>query len=102
VFTVETVPADRPEILGPDRSRRGFVEHGAGFIPMGRGFAMRGKPGEDFVVPMAMRAFEVLGWNPDEFQRFRMVVEYPLPFVRHEVWLRMPEEGDFRDGIQNG
>lgn len=91
VFTVETVPADRPEILGPDRSRRGFVEHGAGFIPMGRGFAMRGKPGEDFVVPMAMRAFEVLGWNPDEFQRFRMVVEYPLPFVRHEVWLRMPD-----------
>lgn len=101
VFTVETVPADRPEILGPDRSRRGFVEHGAGFIPMGRGFAMRGKPGEDFVVPMGMRAFEVLGWNPDEFQRFRMVVEYPLPFVRHEVWLRMPEEGDVRDGSRN-
>jgi len=40
---------------------------------------------------MGIRAFELLGWNPDEFQRFWMVVENPLPFVRHEVWLRMPE-----------
>lgn len=102
VFTAETVPAVSPDLSGPDRSGRGFVEHGTGFVPMGSGFVMRGKAGEDFVVPMGMRAFEVLGWNPDEFQRFRMVVEYPLPFVRHEVWLRMPEEGEGRDGGQNG
>jgi hypothetical protein len=90
-FSAEAVPADRPELTGPDRSGRGFVEHGVGFVPMGLGFAMRATEGEDFVVPMGVRAFELLGWNPDDFQRFRMVIEYPLPFVRNEVWLRLPE-----------
>ena len=91
VFTVETVPSERPEQAGPDRSGRGFVEHGAGFVPMGRGFATRGRAAEDFVVPMGKRAFDLLGWSPEEFDRFRMVVEYPLPFVRGEVWLRLPD-----------
>jgi hypothetical protein len=58
---------------------------------MGRGFATRGRAAEDFVVPMGKRAFDLLGWSPEEFDRFRMVVEYPLPFVRGEVWLRLPD-----------
>jgi hypothetical protein len=40
---------------------------------------------------MGKRAFDLLGWSPEEFDRFRMVVEYPLPFVRGEVWLRLPD-----------
>lgn len=91
VFSIETVPPARPEADGPDRTGRGFVDHGEEFVAMGAGYRKRGKPGQDFAVPMAWRAFELRGWNPDDFERFRMVVEYPLPFVRCEAWVRLPE-----------
>lgn len=91
VFSVEAVPMARPEMTGPDRTGRGAVDQAAGFVAMGRGYATRGKADEDFVVPMGRRAFELMGRDPSEYDRYRMVIEYPLPFVRGEVWVRLPE-----------
>jgi hypothetical protein len=34
---------------------------------------------------------ELLRRNPADFVRFRMAVEYPLPMVRGEVWLELPD-----------
>jgi hypothetical protein len=56
---------------------------------MGKGYRQRGSAGEDFAVPVALRALEMLGRDPDEFDRYRLVVEYPLPLVRSEVWIRL-------------
>lgn len=91
IFSIETVPQARPEVEGPDRTHRGVVDHGADFVAMGAGFARHGKPDHDFAVPMALRAFELLGHDPADFDRFRMVIEYPLPLVRGEAWLRLPD-----------
>lgn len=91
LFTSETVPAAQPEVSGPDRSRRGAVDHGEQLVCMGSGYARRDKPGHDVAVPLALRACELLGKDPTDYVRYRMVVEYPLPFVRGEVWVRLPD-----------
>jgi hypothetical protein len=31
------------------------------------------------------------GQDPDEYDRFRLVIEYPLPLLRSEVWIRLQE-----------
>jgi hypothetical protein len=89
LFTVDSTPMVQPELNGPDPTGRGRVDQGEGMVAMGQGYRTRGKPGEDFAVPLALRAFELLGHDPDEFDRFRLVVEYPLPLVRSEVWIRL-------------
>jgi hypothetical protein len=91
VFTVESVPPLRPEADGPDRTGRGAVDHGARFVSMGAGYSQRGRSEEDFVVPMGLKALELLGRDPADYERHRMVVEYPLPFVRGESWVRLPQ-----------
>lgn len=91
VFTVESVPPLRPEADGPDRTGRGAVDHGARFVSMGAGYSRRGRSEEDFVVPMGLKALELLGRDPADYERHRMVVEYPLPFVRGESWVRLPQ-----------
>ena len=92
-FSIETVPMARIDQDGPDRSGRGGVDHGAEFVAMGPGYQNSGRQQDDFAVPLALRAFKMLGKDPADFDRFRMVVEYPLPFVRGEVWLRLPGGG---------
>ena len=89
VFTVDSTPMVQPELHGPDPTGRGRVDQGNDLVPMGMGYRQRGRPGEDFAVPLALRALELLGHDPDEFDRYRLVVEYPLPLVRSEVWIRL-------------
>jgi hypothetical protein len=40
---------------------------------------------------MGLKALELLGRDPADYERHRMVVEYPLPFVRGESWVRLPQ-----------
>ncbi|MFM7259574.1 MAG: hypothetical protein ACKO3W_03120 [bacterium] len=90
VFSVEAVPMNADSV-GPDPSGRGVVDHGEELVAMGEGYARRGNDGEDFAVPLALRAMELLRYDPADFDRFRLVVEYPLPLVRGDMWLRLPE-----------
>lgn len=90
-FSIDATPIVLPELNGPDPTGRGRVDQGDDLVPMGRGYRKRGKAGEDFAVPLGLRAIELLGHDPDEFDRFRLVVEYPLPLVRNEVWIRLAE-----------
>ena len=89
IFSIDSTPRGQPDLLGPDPTGRGVIDQGDDLVPMGQGYRRRGKPEEDFAVPLALRAFEMLGHDPDEFDRFRLVVEYPLPLVRSEVWIRL-------------
>ena len=92
-FPIDTVPMPRLDLYGRVRCGRGGVDHGAEFGAMGPGYQNGGRQQDDFAVPLALRAFKMLGKDPADFDRFRMVVEYPLPFVRGEVWLRLPGGG---------
>jgi hypothetical protein len=89
LFSIDTTPMVQPELNGPDPTGRGRVDQGEDLVPMGKGYRARGKAGEDFAVPLALRSLQLLGHDPDEFDRFRLVVEYPLPLVRSEVWIRL-------------
>jgi hypothetical protein len=91
IFSIDSTPMVQPELHGPDPTGRGLVDQGDDLIPMGMGYRKRGKPGDDFAVPLALRAFEMLGHDPDEFLRFRLMVEYPLPLVRNEVWIHLAQ-----------
>ena len=91
IFSIDPTPRIQPDLNGPDPTGRGFIDQGDDLVEMGRGFRRRGRPGEDFAVPLALRAFEMLGQDPDEFDRFRLVIEYPLPLVRNEVWIRLQD-----------
>jgi hypothetical protein len=88
-FSIDPTPMVQPELNGPDPTGRGRVDQGDDLVPMGKGYRKRGKAGEDFAVPLGLRSLEMLGYDPDEFERFRLVVEYPLPLVRSEVWIRL-------------
>lgn len=90
-FSNDATPLVHPVVNGPDPTGRGRVDQGDELVPLGRGYRTRGKPSEDFAVPLALRAFELLGHDPDEFDRFRLVVEYPLPQIRSEVWIRLQD-----------
>ncbi|MBI1302831.1 MAG: hypothetical protein GC172_03455 [Phycisphaera sp.] len=89
IFTIDSTPMVDPEMNGPDPTGRGRVDQGDDLVPMGKGYRQCGRTGEDFAVPLALRALEMLGRDPDEFDRYRLVVEYPLPLVRNEVWIRL-------------
>ena len=89
IFSIDSTPMVQPELHGPDPTGRGLVDQGDDLVSMGMGYRKRGKPGDDFAVPLALRAFEMLGHDPNEFLRFRLMVEYPLPLVRNEVWIRL-------------
>jgi hypothetical protein len=89
IFSIDATPMVQPELNGPDPTGRGRVDQGDDIVPMGKGYRKRGKAGEDFAVPLGLRSLEMLGYDPDEFERFRLVVEYPLPLVRSEVWIRL-------------
>ena len=91
IFSIDPTPKIQPDLNGPDPTGRGFIDQGDDLVEMGRGFRRRGRPGEDFAVPLALRAFEMLGQDPDEYDRFRLVIEYPLPLVRSEVWIRLQD-----------
>jgi hypothetical protein len=91
IFSIDFTPMVQPALTGPDPSGRGRVDQGGDMFPMGKGYRKRGKAGEDFAVPLGLRSLELLGHDPDEFDRFRLVVEYPLPLVRNEVWIRLAE-----------
>ena len=91
IFSIDSTPMVQPELHGPDPTGRGLVDQGDDLIPMGMGYRKRGRPGDDFAVPLALRAFEMLGHDPDDFLRFRLMVEYPLPLVRNEVWIRLTQ-----------
>ena len=91
IFSIDSIPVPNLDEIGPDPSGRGFVEHGEALEPMGLGYDRRGPAAHDFVVPLALRAFELLRRDPADFVRFRMVVEYPLPMVRGEVWMELPD-----------
>ncbi len=91
IFSIDPTPKIQPDLNGPDPTGRGFIDQGDDLVEMGRGFRRRGRPGEDFAVPLALRAFEMLGQDPDEYDRYRLVVEYPLPLVRSEVWIRLQD-----------
>lgn len=88
-FSIDATPMVQPELNGPDPTGRGRVDQGEDLVPMGKGYRTRGKAGEDFAVDLGLRSLELLGQDPDEFDRFRLVVEYPLPLVRNEVWIRL-------------
>jgi hypothetical protein len=89
IFSIDSTPLLQPELNGPDPTGRGRVDQGDDLVPMGKGYRQRGRVGEDFAVPVALRSLELLGHDPDEFDRYRLVVEYPLPLVRSEVWIRL-------------
>ena len=90
-FSIDPTPMVQPELNGPDQTGRGRVDQGDDLVPMGKGYRKRGKAGEDFAVPLGLRSLEMLGYDPDEFERFRLVVEYQLPLVRSEVWIRLAQ-----------
>jgi hypothetical protein len=90
VFSIEAVAANA-DFIGPDPSGRGVIEHGEDLVAMGAGYARRGRDGEDFAVPLALQAMQLLRYDPADFDRFRLVVEYPLPLVRGDMWLRLPD-----------
>jgi hypothetical protein len=89
LFTIDSTPMVDPALNGPDPTGRGRVDQGDDLVPMGKGYRQRGRAGEDFAVPLALRSLELLGHDPDAFDRYRLVVEYPLPLVRSEVWIRL-------------
>lgn len=91
IFSIDSTPRAQPDLHGPDPTGRGVIDQGDDLVPMGQGYRRRGRPGEDFAVPLALRAFELLGQDPDEYDRFRLVIEYPLPLVRSEVWIRLQD-----------
>jgi hypothetical protein len=91
IFSIDSTPRVQPDLHGPNPTGRGVIDQGDDLVPMGQGYRRRGRPGEDFAVPLALRAFEMLGQDPDEYDRFRLVIEYPLPLVRSEVWIRLQE-----------
>ena len=89
IFSIDSTPLLQPELNGPDPTGRGRVDQGDDLVPMGKGYRQRGRAGEDFAVPLALHALGLLGHDPDDFDRYRLVIEYPLPLVRSEVWIRL-------------
>lgn len=86
-FQINMDPQRLPDpIGGPPSDGRETLAGGPRFVPMGRGFAKRGSARADAYLPMHARAFQRLGWNPQDFERYRVEIEYPLLFVGMQAW----------------
>lgn len=90
VFSIEGV-RPQADALGPDPSGRGVVDHAERLAAMGPGYARAGGPEDSIAVPLALRAMQMLRYDPADFDRYRMVVEYPLPLIRGDMWIRLPD-----------
>ena len=85
-------PQSLPDpIGGPPRNRRELLDTSAAFVPMGRGFSRPGTPRSDTYLPMLQHAMRELGWDPRDFERHRLEIEYPLAFVGTQVWFELQE-----------
>lgn len=78
-------------IGGPPADDREMMEHAVGYAPMGRGFDRRGSRRADEYVPIFRRAMQQLGWNPADFARYRLEIEYPLGFVGIQTWFALAD-----------
>ncbi|MBI1304582.1 MAG: hypothetical protein GC172_12485 [Phycisphaera sp.] len=88
-------PFATPDLLnGPPVEEFGAVGYSAEYQPMGRGIPPR-EPGHAGTISadadVVARAFERMSLDPDDFERYRLSVRYPLPGVWHEMWYRLPE-----------
>jgi|GEM_PF-4495195 len=72
---------------------------------MGRGFAEAGTPRADVHLGVMRHAMGELRQDPGDYNRYRLEIEYPLMFVRMQVWFEL--EGQRRawsveDGVVKG
>jgi hypothetical protein len=89
---ITLLPQSLPDpIGGPPRNRREILDTNAAFVPMGRGFSRPGTPHSDTYLPMLQHAMRELGWDPRDFERHRLEIEYPLAFVGTQVWFELQE-----------
>jgi hypothetical protein len=79
-------------IKGPPADGREQLEQSSQFVYMGKGFARKGSSRADGYVPMFRRSMELLGWNPEGFDRYRLEIEYPLQFVGMQSWFELVAE----------
>jgi hypothetical protein len=87
-FSMDPLRTPHP-ISGPPADGREMLDQSASFVHKGRGFARVGKGRADEYIPIFAHAMSVLGWNPDEFERYRLEVEYPLGFVGVQTWFEL-------------
>jgi hypothetical protein len=85
-------------IAGPPRDGRELLETTSRFVPMGRGLSRRGSARADAFLPMFARSMELLGWMPDDFERYRLEIEYPLSFVGIQTWFELDDVPEGRPG----
>lgn len=78
-------------IAGPPRDGRELLETTSRFVPMGRGLSRRGTARADAFLPMFARSMQLLGWAPDDFERYRLEIEFPLTFVGIQVWFELED-----------
>jgi hypothetical protein len=91
ILRLSTDPQRVPDpINGPPADDRECLEHTSAFIPMGRGFTSPGTARADAFVPIFADAMKQLKWNPSEFRRYRLEIEYPLNFIGMQVWFELP------------
>ncbi|MCX5691443.1 MAG: helix-turn-helix domain-containing protein [Planctomycetota bacterium] len=92
MLRLSTDPQRVPDpINGPPADDRECLEHTSAFIPMGRGFTSPGTARADAFVPIFADAMKRLKWNPAEFRRYRLEIEYPLNFIGMQVWFKLPD-----------
>jgi hypothetical protein len=78
-------------IGGPPADGRELLETTSRLTPIGRGFTRRGSSRSEAHAPMFRRAMETLGWDPGDFMRYRLEIEYPLAFVEMQVWTELAD-----------
>lgn len=90
MLRISTEPQRVPDpVLGPPADSRECMEHSGGFEKMGRGFLEAGKERSDRYVPIFKESMKRLGWDAQEFERYRLEIEYPLNFVGMQVWFEL-------------
>lgn len=93
ILRLSTDPQRVPDpINGPPADERECLEHTSAFLPMGRGFSSPGTARADAFSPIFVDAMKQLQWNPEEFRRYRLEIEYPLNFVGMQVWFTLSGE----------
>jgi hypothetical protein len=78
-------------IGGPPADGREELEQNSAFVPLGRGFDEQGGAAAEPYVPIMRHAMEELGWNPSEFERYQLIIEYPLAFLGMQVWFGLAD-----------
>jgi hypothetical protein len=91
-------------INGPPRDGRECLELTSAFVPMGRGFdtpstsntsgttgptGPTGTGASESHLDVMRHAMSTLGYNPLDYHRYRLEIEYPLMFVGMQVWFEL-------------